>query len=93
MEIANRLQAAEDNSRNSGPIVTGEGIIPTLQEAITSHREVILGFIKGTGVEAQIRLLPQGMSGGRLDAMELATRQPYRFALHKIRSVRIVTDE
>lgn len=93
LEIANRLQAAEDNSRNSGPMVTGEGIIPTLQEAITSNREVILGFIKGTGVEAQIRLLPQGMSGGRLDAMELATRQPYRFALHKIRSVRIVTDE
>lgn len=92
-EIASRLQAAEENNRNSGPIITGDSIIPTLQHAISSHREVILGFIKGTGVEAQIRLLPQGMSGGRLDAMDVATRQPYRFALHKIRSVRIATDK
>lgn len=92
-EIASRLQAAEDNNRNSGPMVTGESIIPALQEAIVSHREVILGFIKGTGIEAQIRILPQGMSGGRLDALDVTTRQPYRFALHKIRSVRIVTDK
>ena len=92
-EIASRLQAAEDNNRHHGPLATGDSIIPALAEAITKRQEVIVSFVKGTGVGAQLRVVPQGMSQGRLDAVEVASRQPYRFMLHKIRAVRIVTDK
>ena len=92
-EIASQLHAATENSRHSGPVMTGDTIIPLLHDAINKHQEVILGFIKGTGVKAQIRLLPRRMSEGMLDAVEVATHQPYRFALHKIRSASIISND
>jgi hypothetical protein len=33
------------------------------------------------------------MSEGMLDAVDVATHQPYRFALHKIRSASIISND
>lgn len=90
MEVASRICANEETNRVTGSTYTGDDIIKYLEKAIELKREVIIGFVKGNGTEAQARVLPTGMSEGRLDAFDRRTERAYRFALHKLRFVRSI---
>lgn len=93
LEMASRICAHEETNRVAGTRYSGDELIAYLEKAIKLHREVIVGFVKGDGVEAQARVLPTGMSAGRLDAFDQHTQRAYRFALHKLRFVRSIDSE
>lgn len=77
----------------AGETYSGDELIKFLDQAIDRKQEVIVGFVKGSGVEAQARVLPTGMSAGRLDAFDNRTQRAYRFALHKLRFVRSINKD
>lgn len=92
-EMASRICANEETNRVAGSTYTGDDIIKCLEKAIASRHEVIIGFLKGNGTEAQARVLPTSMSAGRLDAFDKRTQRAYRFALHKLRFVRSIDND
>ncbi|HHY07897.1 MAG TPA: helicase-associated domain-containing protein [Corynebacteriales bacterium] len=93
MEMASRICANEETNRMAGETYSGDELIKFLDQAIDRKQEVIVGFVKGSGVEAQARVLPTGMSAGRLDAFDNRTQRAYRFALHKLRFVRSINKD
>ncbi|MBS43957.1 MAG: hypothetical protein CMH83_12500 [Nocardioides sp.] len=82
--------SAASASSSGGPALTPSGALTALREAVETGTTVVIGYVDAHGTVADRMVDPLGVADGSLRAHDHRSDDERSFAVHRIRSVRVV---